>query len=194
MPDPRQRPREQGGIPDGLLLGILALLLVVTVLTWTATGLSGLFAHGSWPSSLSFLDTPLALRHLISHPTDLPGAWPDTPPTALPGYGLFWGLFIGLLMILVTLTFFGVGTWARWKVVRARKRGERLAAREQGQGLGVGDKARFEPSTGPPAHHDRHQGMWASPPLAGGGEGAQGVPTGTGPQLPTSSPTAAWLA
>ncbi|QNP71822.1 type VI secretion protein [Streptomyces roseirectus] len=129
MPDPRERPRQQGGIPDGLLLGILALLLMVTVLTWTATGLSGLFAHGSWPSDLSFMRTPLALRHLISHPDDLPGAWPDTPPAALSGYGLFWGLFIGQLMILLTLTFFGLGTWARWRVVRARKRGEREAAR-----------------------------------------------------------------
>lgn len=38
----------QGGIPDGLLVGILAFLLGMTLLVWTATGLAALFAHGSW--------------------------------------------------------------------------------------------------------------------------------------------------
>ncbi|WP_338684202.1 type IV secretory system conjugative DNA transfer family protein [Streptomyces acidiscabies] len=141
MPTPR--PKNQGGIPDGLLLGILALLLVITVLTWTATGLSALLSHGAWPPALTFMRTPLALRHLISNPNDLAGAWPDTPPDALSGYGFFWGLFIGQLMILLTLTFFGLGTWARWRVVRARKREERLEAR----GKGTYEKGR-EPDAG----------------------------------------------
>ncbi|MHC5904809.1 type IV secretory system conjugative DNA transfer family protein [Streptomyces sp. S6] len=187
MPDPHGRPRQprqQGGIPDSLLLGILALLLVVTVLTWTATGLSAVFAHGSWPSDLSLMDTPLALRHLISHPDDLPGAWPDPPPGALSGYGLFWGLFIGQLMILLTLTFFGLGTWARWRMVRARKRDARLAA--QGRGPGAEDSS--APSTGPLTKRGRGEGNWASPPLAGGGDGAQGAPTNAAPQVPTSLP------
>ncbi|MFM9447495.1 type IV secretory system conjugative DNA transfer family protein [Streptomyces acidiscabies] len=130
MPTPRAK--QQGGVPDGLLLGILALLLVITVLTWTATGLSALLSHGSWPTDLTFMRTPLALRHLVSNPDDLAGAWPDTPPDALSGYGLFWGLFIGQLMILLTLTFFGLGTWARWRLVRARKREERLGAKDRG--------------------------------------------------------------
>ena len=43
------RQNGQGGIPDGLLVGILAFLLGMTLLVWTATGLAGLFAHGSWP-------------------------------------------------------------------------------------------------------------------------------------------------
>ncbi|MCZ9336163.1 type VI secretion protein, partial [Streptomyces sp. TRM76130] len=82
-------------MPDGLLLGILGFLLGVTVLVWTATGLSALFAHGAWPHGLAFTRTPPAMRHLIAHPDDLPGAWPGVPAAALPGHGLFWGLFIG---------------------------------------------------------------------------------------------------
>ncbi len=51
---PDERRGQNGGIPDGLLLGVLAFLLGMTVMVWTATGLAGLFAHGRWPSGLSF--------------------------------------------------------------------------------------------------------------------------------------------
>ncbi|CAL9525873.1 hypothetical protein SUDANB145_03923 [Streptomyces sp. enrichment culture] len=121
-PDDRRPGGHSGGIPDGLLLGILGFLLGMTVLVWTATGLSALFAHGAWPHGLSFTRTPLAMRHLITHPDDLPGAWSDVPATGLSGPGLFWGLFIGQLMILVVLTVFVLGTLARWKAVRQRRR------------------------------------------------------------------------
>ena len=50
------------------------------VLAWTATGLAGLFARGGWPDGVTFMRTPLALRALAVEPTNLPGAWPDTPP------------------------------------------------------------------------------------------------------------------
>lgn len=129
--DDRHRQDGQGGVPDGLLVGILAFLLGMTLLVWTATGLAGLFAHGTWPRAVTFTRTPLAMRHLIGHPQDIPGAWPDTPATALSGYGLVWGLFIGQLMILVVLTIFVMGTLARWRAVRARTRAEKLAARER---------------------------------------------------------------
>ncbi|MET7321943.1 type IV secretory system conjugative DNA transfer family protein [Streptomyces sp. NPDC005549] len=124
-PDDRrdQRPA-QGGIPDGLLIGILAFLLGMTLLVWTATGLSALFAHGAWPAGVSFTGTPQAMRQLIAQPHDLPGAWPDAPRTALSGYGLFWGLFIGQLMVLVVLAVFVMGTAARWRAVRQRRREE----------------------------------------------------------------------
>ncbi|MGW2134216.1 type VI secretion protein [Streptomyces coelicoflavus] len=124
-PDDRrdQRPA-QGGIPDGLLVGVLAFILGLTLLVWTATGLSGLFAHGSWPDGLGFTGTPQAMRHLIAEPHDIPGAWPDTPETALSGYGLFWGLFIGQLMVLVVLAVFVMGTVARWRAVRQRRHEE----------------------------------------------------------------------
>ncbi|WP_217166664.1 type IV secretory system conjugative DNA transfer family protein [Streptomyces sp. AC512_CC834] len=125
-PDDRhdQRPAQGGGIPDGLLVGILGFILGMTLLVWTATGLSALFAHGSWPAGVSFTGTPQAMRHLIAEPHDIPGAWPDTPQTALSGYGLFWGLFIGQLMVLVVLTVFVMGTVARWRAVRQRRRTE----------------------------------------------------------------------
>ncbi|MFF1490306.1 TraM recognition domain-containing protein [Streptomyces sp. NPDC058319] len=130
-PDDRApgRGRSQGGIPDGLLVGLLAFLLGMTVLVWTATGLAGLFTHGSWPSGVSFPRTPLAMRHLATDPHDIPGAWPDTPPGSLSGYGLFWGLLIGQLMVLFVLTVFAIGTIARWRAGRARRRAEAGAAR-----------------------------------------------------------------
>ncbi|MER5576411.1 TraM recognition domain-containing protein [Streptomyces massasporeus] len=131
-PDDRHDRRAgQGGIPDGLLVGVLAFLLGMTVLAWTATGLAALFAHGSWPSGVTFARTPLAMRGLIAQPHDIPGAWPDTPPGELSGYGLFWGLFIGQLMILVVLTVFVMGTLARWRAVRARNRERRAATAEE---------------------------------------------------------------
>ncbi|MFF5183604.1 type IV secretory system conjugative DNA transfer family protein [Streptomyces sp. NPDC000345] len=116
------RESRSGGIPDGLLVGLLAFLLGMTLLVWTATGLAALLSHGGWPTGVTFTRTPLAMRHLIARPHDIPGAWPEADPTALSGYGLFWGLFIGQLMILFVLTMFVIGTVARWRVVRARKR------------------------------------------------------------------------
>ncbi|MER5216076.1 type IV secretory system conjugative DNA transfer family protein [Streptomyces sp. NPDC002838] len=118
----------QGGIPDGLLVGILAFLLGMTLLVWTATGLAGLFSHGAWPTGVTFTRTPLAMRHLIAQPHDITGAWPEAPAAELSGYGLFWGLFIGQLMVLIVLTVFVLGTVARWRAVRARRRAERAAA------------------------------------------------------------------
>ncbi|GAA2409730.1 type IV secretory system conjugative DNA transfer family protein [Streptomyces coeruleofuscus] len=130
-PDDRTQRDHQGGIPDGLLVGILAFILGMTLLVWTATGLAALFSHGSWPSGVTFTRTPPAMRGLIAQPHDIPGAWPDTPPGELSGYGLFWGLFIGQLMILVVLTVFVMGTLARWRAVRARRRAERAAAEDR---------------------------------------------------------------
>ncbi|MFB6643937.1 TraM recognition domain-containing protein [Streptomyces chartreusis] len=125
--DGRQHRDGQGGIPDGLLIGILAFLLGITLLVWTATGLAGWFANGAWPSGVTFTRTPLAMRSLIAEPHDIPGAWPDTPAGQLSGYGLFWGLFIGQLMILVVLTVFVLGTVARWRAVRAGRRAGKAA-------------------------------------------------------------------
>ncbi|WP_320785064.1 TraM recognition domain-containing protein [Streptomyces sp. CRN 30] len=121
-PDDRRSGGQSGGIPDGLLLGLLGFLLGVTALVWTATGLAGLFAHGSWPRSISVARTPMAMRHLAAEPHDITGAWPDTPAADLSGYGLFWGLFIGQLMILIVLAVFVLGTLARWRAVRRRRR------------------------------------------------------------------------
>ncbi|MFF8596722.1 type VI secretion protein [Streptomyces sp. NPDC015220] len=150
----------QGGIPDGLLVGLLAFLLGMTVLVWTATGLAGLLSHGSWPSGVSFARTPLAMRHLVTEPHDVPGAWPGTPPDRLSGYGLFWGLFIGQLMVLFVLTVFVIGTVTRWRAGRLRRRAEKAAARER-SGAGSRERAvtpedREAPAPAPrgPRHHE----------------------------------------
>ncbi|MER8041802.1 hypothetical protein ABTZ54_02885, partial [Streptomyces sp. NPDC094032] len=111
-----------GGIPDGLVVGLLALLLGLVVLLWTATGLAALLTHGTWPPGITFTATPEAVRSLMTSPTDLPAAWPNTPPQTLPGYGLFWGVAIGEAMIMAVLTIFTLGTLARWKAVRANRR------------------------------------------------------------------------
>ncbi|WP_262061535.1 type IV secretory system conjugative DNA transfer family protein [Streptomyces sp. STR69] len=126
-PDDGGRER-QGGIPDGLLVGLLAFLIGMTLLVWSATGLAALFSKGSWPTGVTFARTPLAMRHLIAQPHDITGAWPQSPSAQFSGYGLFWGLFIGQLMILVVLTVFVMGTLARWRAVRARTRAKALAA------------------------------------------------------------------
>ncbi|MEV3990733.1 type IV secretory system conjugative DNA transfer family protein [Streptomyces sp. NPDC049837] len=124
------------GIPDGLLVGLLGFLLGVTLLVWTATGLAGLFAHGAWPDGVTFSQAPLAIRSLVSQPHDLAGAWPATPAGQLSGYGLFWGLFIGELLVLVVLAVFVLGTLARWRAVRAA--GKARAAQATGAGTGAG--------------------------------------------------------
>ncbi|WP_432027896.1 type IV secretory system conjugative DNA transfer family protein [Streptomyces sp. 1222.5] len=122
---PDDRRDGQGGIPDGLLVGILAFLLGMTVLVWTATGLAALFAQGAWPDGVTFTRTPLAMRHLIGRPHDVPGAWPDTPASQLSGWGLFWGLFIGQLMILLVLTVFALGVVTRWRAGKTRRATDR---------------------------------------------------------------------
>ncbi|MCX5392117.1 type IV secretory system conjugative DNA transfer family protein [Streptomyces sp. NBC_00094] len=114
--------QRQGGISDGLLLSLFALLLCLTVLVWTATGLGGLLAHGAWPEGVALPRTPAALRSLVTAPTDLAAAWPATPGGQLSGYGLFWGLLIGEAMVMLVLAVFALGTFARWRAVRANRR------------------------------------------------------------------------
>ncbi len=120
-----------GGIPDGLLMGTLALLLGATVLVWTATGLSGLFSHGSWPDGVTFARTPVAIRDLAADPKDIAGAWSDVKPSQLSGYGLFWGLFISQLLIAGVLAIFAVGTVTRARAVRAARRFNTAAGAEE---------------------------------------------------------------
>ncbi|MER7735088.1 type VI secretion protein [Streptomyces erythrochromogenes] len=112
-------PARGGGVPDGLLVALLAFLLGLAVLVWTATGLAALFAKGSWPDTVTFTRTPTAVRALIAQPHDIPAAWPDTDPAALSGWGLFWGLFVSQLLILFVLTVFVIGVVARTKARRA---------------------------------------------------------------------------
>ncbi|MFF8787220.1 TraM recognition domain-containing protein [Streptomyces sp. NPDC015125] len=127
----RDAPRGRGrGIPDSLLVGLLAFLLGLTLLVWTATGLAGLFTHGAWPDGVTYPGTPMALRHLVSAPHDMAAAWPDTPKDQLSGYGLFWGILIGELMVLLVLTIFTLGTVTRYRAVQAERRAKTREARE----------------------------------------------------------------
>ncbi|MFH8990550.1 type IV secretory system conjugative DNA transfer family protein [Streptomyces sp. NPDC017940] len=121
-PAPDEGARGRGGVPDGLLVAVLAFLLGMVVLVWSATGIAGWWAHGAWPEHVTFGETPPAVRHLIEEPHDIPGAWPRTPGDQLSGYGLFWGLLIGQVMILVVLTVFTLGTVARYRAVRRARR------------------------------------------------------------------------
>jgi hypothetical protein len=117
----QRQQRTEGGIPDGLILGVIGFLLGMTVLLWTATGIAGLLSHGAWPAGVHFTRTPIAMRHLIGHPHDLAAAWPEAAPEALPSSGLFWGIFIGQLMVLFVLTVFVIGVVTRRRLVRARR-------------------------------------------------------------------------
>lgn len=121
----------QGGIPDGLLVGAIAFLIGITLLVWTATGLSALFSHGTWPGTVTFARTPVAMHHLIREPHDIAGAWPDTAAGSLSGYGLFWGLFIGQLLILLVLSIFVLGTVARWRAGRRARAAGMATATEK---------------------------------------------------------------
>ncbi|AQU67869.1 type IV secretory system conjugative DNA transfer family protein [Streptomyces niveus] len=125
-------PGAQRGIPDGLILGVLGFLLGITLFVWTATGLAAIFAHGSWPDSVTFARTPSAIRQLVSAPHDLPAAWPGTPAGELSGYGLFWGLLIGELMVAAVLTVFVLGVVVRWRALRTVRLRERERTQEPG--------------------------------------------------------------
>ncbi|UUU23223.1 type VI secretion protein [Streptomyces sp. DSM 40750] len=174
-PDDRRPEQGGGGIPDGLLIALLSFLVGMTLLVWSATGLAGLFAHGAWPDGVTFTRTPLAVRSLISAPQDLPGAWPDTPTDQLSGYGLFWGLLISQLMVLLVLTVFVMGTLARWRAVRAREK----ATRAQGKGWTAAGAPTESPGRAAP-----HTGGYApntSPATASApGEPASPLPPHTG--------------
>ncbi|SEO37677.1 hypothetical protein SAMN05216267_1024147 [Actinacidiphila rubida] len=113
---------EPGGLPDGLIVGVIAFLLGVTLLVWTATGVAGLLAHGSWPSAVHFTRTPRAMRSLVQQPHDMAAAWPGAPAGELSSSGLFWGVFVAQIVLLLTA--------AMWLLNRiARLRGHRPARR-----------------------------------------------------------------
>ena len=170
-------PERSGGVPDGLLVGGLAFLLGVAVLVWSATGLAGLLAHGSWPDQVTFSRTPVAMGHLVRHPDDLPGAWTHTPEAQLSGYGLMWGLFIAQVMVLATLAVFVIGTVARW---RARRAAEAAGARRTAQ-----DPARPGASQALGAH----AGQAAAVPPDGPGRPADpAVPLSKQPAAEPSTP------
>ncbi|MGW2669172.1 type VI secretion protein [Streptomyces sp. NPDC001272] len=162
MHDPRgTEPRARGGgIPDGVLVGLLAFLLGLAVLVWSATGLAALFSKGAWPATVTFTRTPGAVRALITQPHDIPAAWPDTDPAALSGWGLFWGLFISQLLVLLVLTIFTLGVVAR---ARARRTRTKPGAKSPGPDTDADLSQAPAPSRAPARAADRNPASLAHP-------------------------------
>ncbi|MFD8794418.1 P-loop NTPase family protein [Streptomyces vinaceus] len=164
-----ERNGKPGGIPDGLLIALLAFLLGLATLVWTSTGLAALFSKGAWPSTVTFTRTAGAVRALIAQPHDIPGAWPSTAPSALSGWGLFWGLFISQLLVVLVLTIFVMGV-----IARTRSR-------------------RSKPVPGPsPVPADPHPAAFEARQPAGnapaGTTPAGATPAGSGPTIPAPTP------
>ncbi|MFF4648020.1 hypothetical protein [Streptomyces sp. NPDC001389] len=176
--EPRAR---GGGIPDGALVGLLAFLLGLAVLVWSATGLAALFARGAWPATVTFTRTPGAVRALIAQPHDIPGAWPDTDPAALSGWGLFWGLFISQLLALLVLTIFTLGVVARTKARRRTR--SRQPSKDPGADASEGPGTRTQDPHRRPA---TDPGMEPHP-----GPGRQDTPPASGHPGPRTPPEAA---
>ncbi|MEU3726201.1 type VI secretion protein [Streptomyces sp. NPDC031705] len=188
MPDARRTepPARGGGIPDGVLVGLLAFLLGLAVLVWSATGLAALFAKGAWPATVTFTRTPGAVRALITQPHDLPAAWPDTAPSALPGWGLFWGLFISQLLVVLVLTIFTMGVVARTKARRTRARREAAAPVLAPEPAPAPDPGRVPAPTTPQAPPPPATGLAPPGPTAAA---AQSRTTPPGPaHAPASAP------
>jgi hypothetical protein len=133
---PQQRPER--GIPDGLIVGLLALLLGTTALVWAATELGGLVSHGHFPRPLPFLSTAGAIRHLATAPNDLPGAWPGTPAASLPSAAAFWLTFFALLALALLLLLSVATARAKRRAEHARERQRREAEPGARGGAGVG--------------------------------------------------------
>src|SRR4051794_16570579 len=103
MPTPGRVPAR--GVPDGLLIAGLALLLAGTTVFWLATEIAAVASGKDIPDGVTYRSSALAMRSLLSSPGDLPKAWPNTPPRQLPSPTVFWVTF-GLL-VLVLLVFAG---------------------------------------------------------------------------------------
>ncbi|WP_030771330.1 type VI secretion protein [Streptomyces sp. NRRL F-2664] len=178
-----------GGIPDGLLVALLAFLVGLAVLVWTATGLAALFAKGAWPDTVTFTRTPTAVRALIAQPQDIPAAWPDTDPAALSGWGLVWGLFISQLLILLVLTIFTIGAVARTKARRTPPKHPSAPATPplHPAQASAGSPGAPHPSAGPaaPALHQASPAYEAPGGSAPAHHHAAPHPTPTGPAAPT---------
>ncbi|MEC3995969.1 type VI secretion protein [Actinacidiphila sp. DG2A-62] len=191
-----RKKQQQGGLPDGLVVSVIALLLGVTLLVWTATGISGLLAHGSWPSGLHFTRTPQAMRSLIAEPHDMPAAWPQTDPADLSDSGLFWGVFIAQFMVLFVLAVWFFNALNRWRTRGLRRHAPPAPAPEQEQPAPLPRQRR---ARGPAvAKDDESLDAWfrtvprATPPAATApaATGAAGVPGAPGGGYAQDPPTA----
>ncbi|MGP3967110.1 hypothetical protein [Streptomyces sp. 6N223] len=125
----RPERRAGGGVPDGLLVGGVALLASLAALTWTSTGLGGVVAHGSWPENVSFVRTGTALRSFLTDPRDVAGAWPATPPEQLSSATVLWLVFLTQVVMLFSTALLIAIQVARWRA--KRHAGREHAGREK---------------------------------------------------------------
>lgn len=151
-PQPQQAPgaparRQGGGVPDGLLLGTLGLLLCLTVLTWLATGLAGLVSHGRWPDGVAFPHTAPAMRSFLTAPSDVPAAWSQADPATLPGATTLWLVFLVLVVIVFSTVMVVALQVARW---RAQARSTTGAEPEPGPTSAPETKARAKSASAAP--------------------------------------------
>ncbi|WP_152629295.1 TraM recognition domain-containing protein [Streptacidiphilus jiangxiensis] len=182
-----QTPRRTGGVPDGAIVGLLAVLLGTTALVWAATGLGALVSHGHLPHPLPFLSTAVAIRHLATAPNDLAGAWPGTPRADLPSPAAFWLTFFALLSVALTLLLSAAAARAKRRAAHQAQAAWRAGA-PGGQSAAGGD--------GEPGHDGAYQERppGAAPvarPTHPEGWGASGVPDtsgGWGPQVGPPGP------
>ncbi|GAB2624791.1 hypothetical protein GCM10027168_65700 [Streptomyces capparidis] len=128
-PPPRREPRDRGGIPDGALVGFLAVLLGSVTLVWLATGLAAVLQHGRWPD-ITFTHSAPALRRLVTEPSDVDAAWrhPD-PVQGLPSTAVFWTTLGILLALLLAVVLLGMIGWTRFRApVKAQRAARERAA------------------------------------------------------------------
>lgn len=121
------------GVPDRVLLGGLALLIIGTTVIWLSTGLAALLTGNAWPERVRYRGSALAGHSLFTDPDDLAAAWPHTPAGQLPSPTAFWvafGLLITLLLIGVLLM---LRTWLRWRNARDSKAPKRNQALPEGE-------------------------------------------------------------
>jgi TraM recognition site of TraD and TraG len=128
-PAPPARQETGRGVPDGALVGILFFLLAAVFLVWVATGIAGSVQHGSWPE-IRFAHTALAIRHLITQPSDIQGAWRRPQPVAgLPTPTAFWTTLFVLVAVLLAVGVLLTVAWTRFRApVKARRAREAAQA------------------------------------------------------------------
>jgi len=109
------------GIPDGVLLAGLALLIVGTTVVWIATGLAALLTGNPWPRGVTYGGSALAGRSLITEPGDMTRAWPHTPPGQLPSPTAFWVALGVVLTVLLVGVLLVLRAWLLWRKARATR-------------------------------------------------------------------------